>query len=43
MFFAKYHKRPGQGKQQNIELYHKIQIVALNKPYKTVDYKFVSS
>lgn len=35
MSFAKCHKRPDQGKQQKLELYHKIQVVALNKPYKT--------
>lgn len=35
MSFAKCHKRPIQGKQQKLEPYHKIQVVALNKPYKT--------
>lgn len=34
MSFAKYHKRPDWGKQQEIEPYHKIHTVALNKPQK---------
>lgn len=35
MSFAKCHKKPYQVKQQELEPYHKMQVVALNKHYRT--------